>query len=365
MPRVVVDAVTAHMALEAEIGGYEAAGRRAEALEAVYHSSARLIGADWREIAQVESATRAWQMAFYSVPLNPGDRILTCTAEYPGNYAAMLHRAGRDGAEIVVVPDDETGAISLDALRAVIDERVKFIAITHIPTNDGLVNPVAEVGSIAREACVLYLLDACQSAGQIPLDVDEIGCDMLAATSRKYLRGPRGAAFLYVRGGVAPRLDPPLIDHTPARQLSLGSFELYDDARRFETWEACHAVRLGFGAAIDYALTLGVEEIRDRVVWLAARLREQVAGVRGVRVRDRATERSGLVCFTVEGYSPEAVRVGLGARGVHVYTRPGSPLDVAAGRPDPVVRASVHYYNTEDELDRLCEALDEVLRSTG
>ena len=190
MPQCVLEAVTGHLQLEAQIGGYEAAERRHEAIAGVHHSLATLLGCTPDEVAVVENATRAWDMAFYAIPLRPGDRILTAQAEYVSNYLAFLQVAQRTGALIEVIPNDESGQISLDALRDRIDEHVRLIAITHVPTNGGLVNPAAEVGQIARAAGVLYLLDACQSIGQMPVDAATVGCDILSGTGRKFLRGP-------------------------------------------------------------------------------------------------------------------------------------------------------------------------------
>ena len=201
MPQPVLHATVGHLQLEALIGGYEAAAQAHEAVEHVYDATASLLGCHRDEVAIVENATRAWDMAFYAVPLKPGDRILTAVAEYASNYIAFLQVARKTGAVVEVVPNDASGQISLEALRHAIDDRVKLIAITHVPTNGGLVNPAEAVGRLAREAGIMYLLDACQSVGQMPVDVEAIGCDMLSATGRKFLRGPRGTGFLYVRRG--------------------------------------------------------------------------------------------------------------------------------------------------------------------
>ena len=157
MPRPVLDATIAHLQLEAQIGGYEAAERENDAIEHVYDATAALIGCSRDEIAIIENATRAWDMAFYSIPFKPGDRILTAMPEYASNYIAFLQVAQKTGATVEVIPNDPYGQISLEALRKAIDDRVKLIAITHIPTNGGLVNPVVEVGKVAREHGILYL----------------------------------------------------------------------------------------------------------------------------------------------------------------------------------------------------------------
>jgi cysteine desulfurase/selenocysteine lyase len=298
-------------------------------------------------------------MAFYSLRFEKGDRILTAKAEYASNFIAFLQVAQRTGAMVEVIPDDAHGQVSVKALQEMLDDRVKLIAITHVPTNGGLVNPAAAIGRVARAAGVLYLLDACQSAGQMPLDVDELGCDMLAATGRKYLRGPRGTGFLYVRGGLIERLEPPLLDLHAATLVAHDRYEIRPDARRFENWESYVAGKIGLGVAVSYALEWGLGAIRERVYALAAGLRARLASVPGVTVRDRGAERCGIVTFTMAGREPGAIKQALLTQGinVHVSATGDSRLEVESRDVSGVVRASVHYYNSEDEIERLCAAL--------
>ena len=264
-PRPVVARVIEHLRLEEQIGGYEAADRVTGELEALYGSVARLLNCAADEIALQENATRGWEMAFYSLRFAAGDRIVTTANEYASNYIAFLQVAQRTGAEIQVVESDQAGEVDLEALRKLLDDRVKLIALTHLPTNGGLVQPAAQVGELARQAGIPFLLDATQSAGQIHLDVQALGCDMLCATGRKYLRGPRGTGFLYVRRSMLEHMEPPLLDMHAASWISRDKFEVRGDAKRFETWESAAATRLGLGVAIEYALALGLKNIERRV----------------------------------------------------------------------------------------------------
>ncbi|QIO33849.1 aminotransferase class V-fold PLP-dependent enzyme [Bradyrhizobium sp. 1(2017)] len=355
MPMPVASAMKRHIDLESEIGGYAAADREAARLDTVYGSVARLLNAASDEIALVENATVAWQMAFYSLPLTQGDRILTAEAEYAANYVAFLQVANRTGATIDVVPSDATGELDVGALERMIDERVKLIAITWVPTNGGLVNPAAAVGRIARAHGIPYLLDACQAVGQMAVDVEAIGCDMLSATGRKFLRGPRGTGFLYVRRAQLQQLEPPMIDHFAAPWVARDSYQLRDDARRFETWENNYAARLGLGAAIDYALDIGMDPIEQRCRLLADRLRSGLASVRGVTIRDLGRAPGAIISFTVEGFDADAIVSSAAAAGITIgASDPASTrIDAEMRSLPPLVRASPHYYNTEAEIDRL------------
>ncbi|MCP4326838.1 MAG: aminotransferase class V-fold PLP-dependent enzyme [Alphaproteobacteria bacterium] len=364
MPRPVIAAQRDHLDLESRIGGYEAAAREAARIDAVYDSLARLINAAPDEIAVVENATVGWDMAFYALPFGRGDRILTAGAEYAANYLAYLQVARRTGAVIEIIPSMASGETSPEALEAMIDDRVKLISVTHVPTNGGLVNPAAEIGAIARRHGIPFLLDACQSVGQMPIDVAAIGCDMLTATGRKFLRGPRGIGFLYVRRALLDDLEPPMIDMHSARWVAPDRYELRPDARRFENWENNYAAKLGLGAAADYALDWGLDAIADRVFALGETTRRRLDAIPGVTVRDIGRRRCGIVSFTVDGIDADEVKARLGAVAINVsVSTPSSTLLDATerGLPD-VIRASVHYYNDEDEIDRFADAVTAIAR---
>jgi selenocysteine lyase/cysteine desulfurase len=356
-PEPVLDAVIGHLRREAEIGGYEAADEASATIASIYESVATMLGCDSDEVALVESATTAWDGAFFAFAWQRGDRILTGRSEYGSNVVAMLHLEKRLGVVIDVVDDDEHGQISVDALRDRIDDDVKLIALTHVPTSGGLVNPAAEVGAVAREAGVPLLLDACQSVGQLPIDVRTIGCDMLSATGRKFLRGPRGTGFLYVRRELAETLVPHVLDSRAATWTSPHEYVIEPAARRFETWEHSVATRVGLGVAVEHALTWGLDEIAGRNAELAARLRAALAEVPRVTVRDKGLHTSAIVTFTVDGAASADIGARLRARGINtsVATPAFAQFDMAPRGLTDMVRASVHYYNTDAEVDRLVD----------
>ena len=359
MPRCVLETQIEHLRLEASVGGYEAERLKSVEIEAVYDSVAKLIRCHRDEVAIVENATVGWMMAFYSLAFEPGDRILTAEAEYASNYLAYLQVAREQGVVVETIPSGESGEICVDSLRDMIDERVRLISVTQVPTNGGLVNPVEAIGAVAREHGIFYIVDACQSAGQIALDVDAIQCDVLTATGRKFLRGPRGVGFLYVRSSVLQKLHPPMIDLFSARWVAADRYELRGDARRFENWENNYAAKLGLGRAIEYALDIGIEAIEQEVTRLAALLRERLAAVPDVTVHDIGRRQCGIVTFSVAGVEATEIETRLRDAGILVsVSSPASTLIDASRRNLPnLVRSGVHYFNLESELDALVDVV--------
>lgn len=359
MPKPVIDAIKQHIDLEAQIGGYEAANQEDARCNKVYDSVSKLIGAKRSEVALCENATFAWQMAFYGLNLQAGDRILTARAEYAANYVAFLQRTAKNGCAIEVIPDRADGSTDPEALEQMLDEHVKLIAITHIPTNGGLINPAEEIGAIANRHNIPYLLDACQAVGQMPVDVDRLGCDFLSATGRKFLRGPRGTGFLYVREKWLEQIEPPIIDHFGAAWVAPDRYELRSDARRYESWENAYALRLGLGAAVDYALNIGLEEISARAFGLAAALRSRLKTLPGITLHDLGTQKCAIVTFSHHTAEAASIKRLMTQNAINISTSlPSSTRLDAEKRELPVVlRVSPHYYNSEDEIDRFCETL--------
>ena len=362
MSQRTLDPMTEHLRLEAEIGGYEAADAARDGIQDTYPAIAELVGGRAGEVALFDNATHAWNAAFYSVALGPGDRVLTGRAEYGSNVLAYLQVGRRTGAEVVVVPNDATGQLDTAALNDPIDERTKLVGVSHVPTSGGLVNPAAEIGRVARAAGALYLLDATQSVGQFPVDVEAIGCDLLTGTGRKFLRGPRGTGFLWARDEALERLDPFVAEVRSATWDGGRGFTWAAGARRFETWEYSYVNVLGLRRGRAPGARARARGIGERSLRLGAALRERLDDVHGVApttsaraLRDR--HRVGRRAWPLTR-SPRIWP----ARGMNVSTTvpEQTPFDTEERGVHPLVRLSPHVYNTEDELDRAVRAIVEL-----
>ncbi len=357
MAQPVYQSVLDHLAAEQALGGYEAADKAP--LNEFYTTFAELLNAEPSEIAFVENATRAWDMAFYALPLSACDRVLTHVSEYASNYLALMQLAARRNITIDIAPSDSSGQVDVAAMEALITPQTKLIALTHVPSQGGLVNPAEEVGLLAKKHKLLYLLDACQSVGQLNVDVKAIGCHMLSGTGRKFLRGPRGTGFLYVKHDLIESLDPPFIDLHAAHWSAPDKFEWAAGAIRFENFESFVAGRIGLTAAARYAMDIGLARIESRVELLADYLRLQLYSVPGVEVHDLGKKRCGIVTFTKADEKPENIAARLRAVGINISVTLGSTaqLDLGARELPAVARASVHYYNSQMEIDRFCVEL--------
>jgi selenocysteine lyase/cysteine desulfurase len=360
-PAIVLDTVIEYLQSEARVGGYEIAADRAEALESVYRNASELLGGEPDNWAFVESATRAWNAAFSSLRFRPGDRVLTTKAEYPSNMGGLLRASEIQGVEVVVVPDDEDGQVDVAALESMLDDRTRLVSVTHVPTQGGLINPAARVGEILRSTPILYQVDACQSAGQLPVRVDEIGCDILSFTGRKFLRGPRATGMVWANDTALSQMGNPAgVDMQGAMWDEPFAIEPLDSARRFEPYEVFFAGKVGLAVALAYATSIGIEEIAVRNAQLATRLRSKLSEVPGVVIRDKGANLSAIVTFTVDGHDPHEIRASLRRQGINVSTSSegSARLDFPERGLHQVVRASVHYFNTDDEVDALVGAID-------
>jgi len=361
MPKPVGDAMTAHLQREMERGGYESSDAAEDTVAKAYQHVARLVAAHPRNIAIVENATVAFFQALSAFDFKPGDVIVTTRNDYISNQLAYLSLARRCGVEVRRAADLSAGGVDPQSVRELLrDPRVRLLAVTWVPTNSGLIQPVESLGEVAEAAGVPYLVDACQAVGQIPVDVGRLRCDFLSATARKFLRGPRGIGFLYVSDQALDRGDYPMyIDMRGANWRTADTLELVSDARRFENWEFAYSLVLGLGEAARYANHVGVDIGGRRARELSARLRGKLSEVPDFRVLDRGKDLAAIVTLEVPGWhAPDLVSR---LRGLNINTsasmREYAVIDMEEKRATSALRVSPHYYNTNDELDCLVDAL--------
>lgn len=366
MPEPVVRAIQDHITLESRIGGYEAADARRDAVQGAYQSVAELVGTQPENIAFTENATASYMQALSSIPFERDDVILTTRNDYVSNQIQFLSLQARMGVQVLRAPDRIEGGVDVQAIADLIRRHhPKLVCVTHVPTNSGLVQDVGAVGSVCRDEGVLYMVDACQSIGQMPVNVKELRCDFLSASSRKYLRGPRGAGFLYVSDRVLERgLEPLFIDMRGADWIAEDRYRAVRDAKRFENWEFAWALVLGTGEAARYATAVGLEKIRDRVRALAGRLREALGAIDKVRVLDHGRELCGIVSAWIDGWNPGELVAALRDRRINTSAqiRVYAVIDYDEKGVTASLRMSPHYYNTEEEIDQTVSAIRELLR---
>jgi len=365
MPTPVLDAVRDHLELEGRIGGYEAEAERQAEIQAAYEAVAELIGTSSDRIAFMEHATAGFVAALSAIPFTRGDVIATTRNDYVSNQIQYLSLARRLGVEVVHVPDAPEGGVDLTAMEETIHRRrPKLVAVTHVPTNSGLVQDVTTIGAMCRAREVTYLVDGCQSLGQMPVDVERIGCDFFSATARKYLRGPRGAGFLCVSDRVLDKgLEPLFPDLRGADMVAADLYQPAPDARRFETWEFFWGLVLGTGAAARYALSVGLEDIQGRARALAQSLRAELREMTGTRVLDRGLELGATVTVHVDGHRPSELVAELRTRGINTsaQTRLDAVMDFDAKEVEGALRVSPHYFNDDEDIARFLDALAEIV----
>lgn len=365
MPLPVIQAMEDHLRLEAMIGGYEAAEERISETDRVYDAIARLINACSRNIAICPSSTAAFIRALSTIDFQPGDVILTSRCDYTSNQLHYLSLARRHRVRVVRANDLPEGGVDPDSVRTLARQtRPRLVAISWVPTNSGLVQDVESVGEICEELELRYLVDACQAAGQIPIDVHRLRCDFLSATARKFLRGPRGIGFLYVSDRAIARGDHPLyVDMRGSTWTAPDQLSLVDDARRFEDWEFAYALVLGLGAAVEYARLVGIARAGTRAALLASYLRGRLKTIDGARVLDRGRDPCAIVTVDVAGHGPGHLVAELRRRRINSSASLAwyGLIDMAEKKAEGALRLSPHYYNTLEEVDAAIEALREII----
>ena len=359
IPRGVSVAVESYLNREQEIGSYEAAEEAKVLINSFYTKFSELLNCSESEIAFIENSTRAWEMAVHSISWKPGDQIITGENEYGSNYLGLLHLAKQRSLKILTIPNDESGTISLSQLEESVTDKTRLIAITHVASQRGDVQPASKVGEIANKHNILYLLDACQSVGQINLDTKSLKCDFLCGSGRKYLRGPRGTGFLYTKSTALKTLEPVFLDLHSANWKDVGSYEFVRDAKMFECWERNMAAMIGLTTAVEYLLKLDVKMVEQRVKQLSLNLREKLSELAAIKILEKSNNCSGIVTFTKTSISATDLKDELQKKGINisVIKQRNARLDLGKECTGDINRASLHYYNSEQEISEFIKQL--------
>ena len=365
MPSIVVDSMIDYLKQEEQFGGYEVANRNAELLEEFYDETAKLINCKPSNIAFATSATEAFTKALSSIVFKENDVIITTADDYISNQITFIPLQKKINIKIIRtrnLPDNE---LDLEDLENLIRKYTpKLVAVTHIPTNSGLIQNVEGVGKICKRYNILYLVDACQSVGQMVVDVNKIGCDFLTATGRKFLRGPRGTGFLYVSDKVLEQdYAPLLLDMRGANWTEYNDYELFKTAKRFEHWEISNASLLGVKHAIQYANHIGLDNIEEYNKILSEKLRNKLTNS-GFKVWDWGNHLSSIVTFSGPDGDLENIQRVLKENNVFfsVTYKNSALIDFTNKKINGIVRLSPHYFNTQDEIERVSEILKNSLK---
>jgi cysteine desulfurase / selenocysteine lyase len=357
-----LDAVVGHLRREAEVGGYRAADEAHDALQRGRADLAALIGGEPSEIAYVPSDSVAWMKAWWgwvvggNVP--DGSVVLVDRLTYHSHYAALVQTQAIVDFDIRVMPSLPDGTVDLASLD--VGDDVNAVCATMVGTHCGNVNPIAEIGAAAPG--VPLFVDGCQALGQLEIDTRTLGCHVFTATGRKFLRGPRGSGVLWVAAELVDRFQPPGIDATSTDWTTRAGLSTRPGIGRFEEYEVSYASMVGLASAARQAVAIGMTAVEARVTGLADMLRAGLGRIDGVTVHDTAEQRSGIVTFTVAGVEPDTV-VEIADRHeitINASTASWAALDMHAKELVSVVRASPHYFNTEEELERLVHVVGQL-----
>lgn len=354
-------------------GSSMATGEATWAFEGARETIAGFVGAGDREIVFTENATDALNVialglsdaATFGAPdlaFGPGDEIVITEAEHHANLIPWQRLARRTGATLQVVPVDESGLWTIDDLTAVVTERTRLIAFAHVSNVTGYIAPVADVVQVARRAGALTVLDACQSAPHLPLDLGALGVDFAAFSSHKML-GPTGIGALYGRAELLDKLPPARTGGSTITTVTLEDAEFLPSPQRFEAGTQPVTQAVGFGAAAAYLSAIGMDRVRAHEAEMAGLLVDAVRAVPGTRLfgPPAGAERAGLVSFVVDGVHSHDVGQFLDDRGITVRTghHCAQPLHRRLGVA-ATTRASAYVYTTADDVARFGAALAEV-----
>ncbi len=363
-PKSVVEVITEYLVEEQQVGGYTIEDDRANAIANFYIQAAKLLNCKPQNIAFAYNATDAFSKALLSIDFEKGDVIITSDDDYVSNHFQFIALQKRIGVKVIRIKTLENGDLDISHFKeVVVTKQPKLVAVTHVPTNSGLVQDVTSIGRICANYNILFLLDACQSVGQLVVDVQDIQCDFLVVTGRKWLRGPRGTGILYVSDRVLNAgMYPFSIDGNGGIWYKANDFKIIETAQRFELFESSKALVVGFAEALHYLNAIGIERISERNKQLITALRTNLNAIKGVNLYDRGSVTSSILTFRKEGKSLEDIQNALKAHSIFhsVSSKPWGVIDFNKKGVDWVIRLSPHYFNTIKEIDRVSEIIESI-----
>ena len=361
-PAVVNKAIVDYLAEEEKLGGYKLAEIKERELNGFYHEAAKLVNSTPSNIALTYNATDAYARALSCIPFRKGDVILTTEDDYVSNYFNFITLAKRFQTRFITIKNHGDGGVDMIAFEElVLRHQPRLVSVSHVPTHTGMVQDAASIGAVCEKHNVLYLLDACQSVGQLSVDVKKLKCDFLSATGRKFLRGPRGTGFLYISSSVLARdMAPLFMDLRGADWVSRDKYKISQDAKRFEHWEVPYALMMGLKEALGYVNGIGMDKIDAYNKTLMQRLRGNLSSVRNLQVYDKGARLCNILTFRKKGKTLEETKHALDKAGVlySVTMRSNAQISFSKYGIEWAIRLSPHYFNTIDEIDQVSEVIN-------
>ena len=361
--KIVLSEIYNYLALEKRIGGYEAQDLEHKKLEKFYTNVSKLINSDESEISFLTNSTLAWNLVFNSIPLKKTDNIIIFENEYSSNYISILKRR-RLFNKLLVIKIKKKGLVDLEDLEKKINADTKLLSVNHIASQCGNVFPVKKIGEIlkSKNKNAIYIVDGCQSIGQIKIDVKNINCDFFTASGRKYLRGPRGTGFLYMKKSITNKIDPIFLDMSSSNIDKDNRIVTRISSRFMENFEHSPALKLGLSTAIEQSLVIGIKNINKRIIKLSEYFRSKVLSNKNLVLMESKDSLSGINTMYFNGNDVSDIFKHLSKLGIRTYisNEKTSTLYFKKIKKKNILRISFHYFNTKKEIDCLVKVLDDL-----
>lgn len=371
-PRPVVDAMCDYFYnynANTGRGAYQMAVRATEKLDEARNKIANFVNSHPDEIIFTKNTTEAINMVAHGLKFEEGDNIVVPNIEHHSNLVPWLNLRSK-GVELRVVNADENGVVDPDSVEKAVDENTRLISVTHVSNSIGSVQPVAEIAQIASETGSLYLIDAAQSAGHMGVDVKKLGADFVAFPGHKGFLGPVGTGFLYCARNVQEKLQPLNLGGGTVDEVNADDFKLTEAPYCFEGGTQNIAGFIGLGAAIDYLKRIGMPKIEKHSQRLTQVLYQEIHDLEKITVYGSPENIYGIVSFNIDNINPhDLAKILDESRSICVrsgfHCAIPSMKHIGAYELDGTVRASIHYYNTLEEIEILIETLKEVSKFLG